>query len=256
MIAILILLVTSTILTTGFRLPVQTRLGNSVQIFNGIGEVRLAAKSKKGGGAPKKESPKKKGGGSSDDGDFTWKDFRKGVDEKMKASLDACQGQMNTLRASGANPTMLDRVFVDYFGALTPLNQVASIGTNGANQLTIDPFDKSILGEVEKAISMSDLNLNPQNDGTGLIRINVPQLTEERRKELVKQAKSVAEDGKVSVRNHRRDAVDKVKDLEKKSGITKDDSKAYQDDLQKLTDEYGKKIDAMFKAKETDLLKV
>ena len=256
MIAKLILLVASTILTTGFRLPVQTRLGNSVQIFNGIGEVRLAAKSKKGGGAPKKESPKKKGGGSSDDGDFTWKDFRKGVDEKMKASLDACQGQMNTLRASGANPTMLDRVFVDYFGALTPLNQVASIGTNGANQLTIDPFDKSILGEVEKAISMSDLNLNPQNDGTGLIRINVPQLTEERRKELVKQAKSVAEDGKVSVRNHRRDAVDKVKDLEKKSGITKDDSKAYQDDLQKLTDEYGKKIDAMFKAKETDLLKV
>ena len=141
---------------------------------------------------------------------------------------------MNTLRASGANPTMLDRVFVDYFGALTPLNQVASIATNGANQLTIDPFDKSILGEIEKAISMSDLNLNPQNDGTGLIRINVPQLTEDRRKELVKQAKGIAEDGKVSVRNHRRDAVDKVKDLEKKSSITKDDSKGYQDDLQKL----------------------
>ena len=173
----------------------------------------------------------------------------------MKSSLDACQNQMNTLRASGANPTMLDRVFVDYFGALTPLNQVASIATNGANQLTIDPFDKSILGEIEKAISMSDLNLNPQNDGTGLIRINVPQLTEERRKELVKQAKSISEDGKVSMRNHRRDAVDKVKDLEKKSSITKDDSKGFQDDLQKLTDEYGKKIDTMFKGKEADLLK-
>lgn len=221
--------------------------------------VALMAKSKKGGGSggeKKDKANKKKSGGDSDSGEFIWKEYRMGVDEKMKLSLEATQSQMNTLRASGANPTMLDRVFVDYFGALTPLNQVASIATNGANQLTIDPFDKSILGEIEKAISMSDLNLNPQNDGTGLIRINVPQLTEDRRKELVKQAKTISEDGKVSVRNHRRDAVDKVKDLEKKSAISKDDSKGIQDDLQSMTDDYGKKIDTMFKTKENDLLKV
>ena len=205
--AVIVLFLASIAFTLAFRSPLLSRINAKGVTRGGTpaeSGLRLLAKSKKGGGgAPKKESPKKKGGGGGDDGDFTWKDYRKGVDVKMKASLEACQSQMNTLRASGANPTMLDRVFVDYFGALTPLNQVASIATNGANQLTIDPFDKSILGEIEKAISMSDLNLNPQNDGTGLIRINVPQLTEDRRKELVKQAKGIAEDGKVSVRNHR-----------------------------------------------------
>jgi ribosome recycling factor len=215
------------------------------------------AKSKKGGGGGGGGgNDKKGGGGGGDGGDFNWKEYRKGVSEKMQTSIDAIQSQMNTLRASGANPSMLDRIFVEYFGSLTPLNQVASVGTNGPNQLTIDPFDKTILGEIEKAISMSDLNLNPQNDGTGLIRITVPQLTEERRKELVKQAKTIAEDGKVAIRNHRRDAVDKVKELEKKSSISKDDSKGFQDDLQSLTDECGKKMDAMYKAKEAAMLKV
>lgn len=224
-----------------------------------VGSAMFMAKGKKGGGgggSGNKEKAPKKSKGGDDGGEFEWKSYRAGVNERMQTSLDAIQSQMNTLRASGANPAMLDRVFVEYFGALTPLNQVASVGTNGPNQLTIDPFDKTILGEIEKAISMSDLNLNPTNDGTGLIRINVPQLTEERRKELVKQAKTIAEDGKVAVRNHRREAVDKVKALEKKSDISKDDSKGFQDDLQKLTDDFGKKMDAMFKTKETQLTKV
>lgn len=229
-----------------------------------ISSIRSAAlwmaKSKKGGGggggSPSKDKAPKKGKGGDDSGEFEWKSYSAGVTEKMQTSIDAIQSQLNTLRASGANPAMLDRVFVEYFGALTPLNQVASVGTNGPNQLTIDPFDKTILGEIEKAISMSDLNLNPTNDGTGLIRINVPQLTEDRRKELVKQAKTIAEDGKVAVRNHRRDAVDKVKALEKASDISKDDSKDFQDALQKLTDDFGKKLESMFKSKEEQLTKV
>lgn len=247
-----------------FRVPHRAqsrRIGtvSSTSISPRQSATLLMAKSKKGGGggggSSKEKAPKKSKGGG-DDGEFEWKSYRASVTEKMQTSIDAIQGQLNTLRASGANPAMLDRVFVEYFGSLTPLNQVASVGTNGPNQLTIDPFDKTILGEIEKAISMSDLNLNPQNDGTGLIRINVPQLTEERRKELVKQAKTIAEDGKVAVRNHRRDAVDKVKALEKSSDIGKDDSKGFQDDLQKLTDEFGKKLETMFKSKEEQLTKV
>jgi ribosome recycling factor len=159
---------------------------------------------------------------------FDWKGFKKGTEDKMAKSLESIQSQFNTLRAGGANAAMLDRVFVDFFGTPTPLSQVARVGTSGSQQLVIEPFDKTICKEIEKAISTSDLNLTPTNDGSGIVRINVPPLTEDRRKELAKQAKVISEDGKVAVRNHRRDAVDKIKDLEKGKAISKDDAKGFQ----------------------------
>lgn len=200
---------------------------------------------------------KEKGGGKAPaEAEFNWKTFKKGTEEKMTKSLDSIQAQFNTLRAGGANPAMLDRIFVDCFGTPTPLQQVARVASSGSQTLVIEPFDKTLVKEIEKAISMSDLNLTPTNSGDGIVRINVPPLTEDRRKELVKQAKVLLEDGKVAVRNHRRDAVDKVKDLEKGKAISKDDAKGFQDDLQKVTDDFTKKLDGMLKKKEEDLLKL
>eukprot|EP00596_Hydrurales_sp_CCMP1899_P007567 CAMPEP_0119036154 /NCGR_PEP_ID=MMETSP1177-20130426/3667_1 /TAXON_ID=2985 /ORGANISM="Ochromonas sp, Strain CCMP1899" /LENGTH=189 /DNA_ID=CAMNT_0006995539 /DNA_START=230 /DNA_END=799 /DNA_ORIENTATION=- len=185
---------------------------------------------------------------------FMWKDFKKSSEERMGKSVDNIQSQMNTLRASGASTAMLDRIFVNYFDTPTALKEIARVSTSGAQQLVIEPFDKSVCKEIEKAISNSDLNLNANNDGTGIIRINVPQLTEERRKELAKQAKSISEEGKVAVRNIRREGVDKIKAAEKDKDVGKDDSKGFQDDLQKSTDEFIKKLDTMLKNKEKDLL--
>lgn len=185
--------------------------------------------------------------------EFNFKDYKKGINEKMTKSIDSMQNQFNTIRAGQANTAMLDRIFVDYFGSPTPLNQLARIATSGSQTITIEPFDKSTAKEIEKAIATSDLNLTPNNDGQ-IIRITIPPLTEERRKELVKQSKSLGEDGKVAIRNIRRDAVDGVKKLEK--SMSKDESKEYQDQLQKLTDEFIKKLDTMMKNKESDLMKI
>lgn len=185
--------------------------------------------------------------------EFIWKEVKMASEEKMSNSIEATQSKFNTLRTGGANPNLLDRVMVDYFGSLTPLNQVARIAASGSNQLVVEPFDKSLMKEVEKGISMSDLNLTPNSDGN-VIRINIPMLTEDRRKELAKQAKSVCEDGKVAVRNTRRDAVETIKKGEKDKIVTKDDSKAYQDDLQKSVDGFIKKLENMLKSKEKDLL--
>lgn len=185
---------------------------------------------------------------------FEYKSFKKGVEEKMVKSIESIQSQFNSLRAGGANPAILDRVMVDYYGTLTPLNQLARVGSSGAQQLVVEPFDKTLVPIIDKAIKIADLNLNPINDGSGMIRISIPPLTEERRKELAKQAKSIGEDGKVAVRNIRRDAVDKIKKVEKE--ISKDQSQEYQDDLQKSTDTFVKKIETMIKAKEADLLKI
>ena len=188
--------------------------------------------------------------------EFDWKKFKKGTEEKMTKSIENIQSQLATLRTSGANPSMLDRVFVDYFGTPTPLNQVARVASSGSQQLVIEPFDKSALKEIEKAIGTSDLNLTPTNDGSGVIRINVPPLTEDRRKDLTKQAKVMCDEGKVAVRNVRRDAVDKIKLAEKDKQISKDDSKGFQDDLQKVTDDFIKKLDDILKVKEKDLMKI
>jgi ribosome recycling factor len=163
---------------------------------------------------------------------------------------------MNTLRAGGANPSILDRIQVEYYGTYTPLQQLARVSAMGSEQLIIEPFDKAIIKDIEREISQSDLNLTPTNDGSGLIRINIPPLTEERRKELAKKAKVVGEESKVAIRNIRRDQVDIVKKLEKDSKVGKDDSAGAQEEVQKITDGFIKKIDELVKNKENDMLKL
>lgn len=158
---------------------------------------------------------------------FDWKTSRKSTEERMGKSLESLQSQMNTLRAGGANLSVLDRVSVPYFGAPTPLTQLARVGLSGAMQIVIEPFEKSIIKDIEKAILTSDLNLTPNSDGN-VIRIVVPPLTEDRRKDLAKQAGVISESGKVSIRNIRRDTVDKIKLAEKDKDISKDDSKGFQ----------------------------
>mmetsp|Transcript_19426 Transcript_19426/g.25056 ORF Transcript_19426/g.25056 Transcript_19426/m.25056 type:complete len:224 (+) Transcript_19426:171-842(+) len=177
------------------------------------------------------------------------------TEERMGKTIDSVKQNLMTIRTGRASPNMLDRIKLDYYGAETPLNQMASIGIPSAQQITVDPYDKSTFGDIEKAIIESDLGLMPTNDGT-LIRINIPSLTEDRRKEMLKQCKALGEDGKVAIRNIRRDGVDAVKKLEKKSTIGEDESKIGQDSLQKLTDKKVKEIDEIVSRKEKDVMKV
>ena len=158
---------------------------------------------------------------------FDWKAAKKGVEEKMTKSIESLQSQMSTLRTTGANPNILDRIMVNCLDLSTPLSQVARIASAGPLQLIVEPFDKSLLKEVELAIKNSKLKLNPSNDGT-VIRVNLPVLTEDRRKDMVKQASTVCEASRVSVRNIRRDCVDRIKQAEKVKDIGKDESKGYQ----------------------------
>ena len=171
--------------------------------------------------------------------------------EKMEKSLESFKHELSSVRTGRANPTMLDRVMVDYWGAKTPLNQTAGISVVEGRQLLIKPYDKSILKDIEHAIYEANLGLTPQSDGE-VIRINVPALTEDRRKEYVKLAKKYAEDAKVALRNIRRSANDDVE----KAGLTEDEEKQGKERVQKLTDEFVKKIDQLTKEKEEDLLKV
>lgn len=151
--------------------------------------------------------------------------------------------------------TLLDRVMVDYFGSPTPLNQLAGVSVSGPQSLVVSPYDKSAFKLIETAILESNLGLNPNNEGS-VLRLNIPPLTEDRRKLLSKQAKGVAEEGKVAVRNVRRDAVERVKKFEKDKAIGKDESATGQDALQKLTDKYGKQLDEMLKVKEKEIMTV
>ena len=177
------------------------------------------------------------------------------MEDRMSKSLDSLQKNLSTISTGRANPSMLDRVQVEYYGAPTPLNQLASISIPSSSQLQIEPYDKSSLKDVEKALILSDLGMTPSNDGS-VIRLNIPALTEERRKELLKQCKAIGEEGKVAIRNVRRDGVDKVKKLEKDATISKDQSKDGQDMVQKLTDGYIKKVDEVVAKKEADVSKV
>ena len=183
------------------------------------------------------------------------KDEYKIYEEKMKKSIDSVVADFAGVRAGRANASVLDRIMVDYYGSPTPIQQIAAIASPDARTLLITPWDASILKGIEKAIQNSDLGINPQNDGR-TIRLNFPQLTEERRKELVKQIHKYAEGGKVAVRNIRRDAIDHFKKLEKKSEITEDELKLAEKDLQKLTDDSCKEIDAILAAKEKELMSV
>ncbi|PSP24414.1 MAG: ribosome recycling factor [Cyanobacteria bacterium SW_8_48_13] len=177
------------------------------------------------------------------------------VKSQMQKTLEATQRSFNTIRTSRANPALLDRITVEYYGTETPLKSLANISTPDATTLTIQPFDKSSLSQIEKAISLSDVGLTPNNDGS-VIRLNIPPLTNERRQELVKLASKYAEEGKVSIRNIRRDAVDAVRKEEKNHEISEDDSQGLQDQIQKLTDKSTAKIDELLKAKEEDITTV
>lgn len=183
------------------------------------------------------------------------KDEYKKYEEKMKKSIDSVAADFAAVRAGRANAAVLDRILVDYYGTPTPIQQIASIASPDPRSLVIQPWDASAVKAIEKAIQNSDLGINPQNDGRS-IRLSFPQLTEERRKELVKQIHKYAEGGKVAVRNIRRDAMENFKKQEKASEITEDELKLAEKDLQKLTDESCKKIDELLEKKEKELMSV
>jgi ribosome recycling factor len=175
--------------------------------------------------------------------------------KEMDGSVSALRKELTKLRTGRASTALLDHIVVDYYGASTPLNQLATLSAPEPRLLVIQPFDRSAMPEIEKAILKSDLGLTPSNDGK-IIRIPIPQLTEDRRKELVKHVKKIAEEYRVSVRNHRRLAIEQLKEAEKKKEITADDVKHGQDRVQKITDEFIARIDKVIKAKEDEVMEV
>lgn len=183
------------------------------------------------------------------------KDEYKIYEEKMRKSIDSVAADFASVRAGRANASVLDRIMVDYYGSPTPIQQIASITSPDPRSLVIQPWDTSAVKLIKKAIETSDLGINPQDDGRSL-RLAFPQLTEERRKELVKQIHKYAENGKVAIRNIRRDAMEKFKAMKKKSEITEDDLKELEEDLQKLTDKRCKEIDDLTAKKEAELMAV
>lgn len=174
--------------------------------------------------------------------------------ESMDSAVSYTSKELTKIRAGKAMPSMLDGLMVEYYGSPTPIAQVASINTPDARTIVVKPWEKSMISEVEKAIINSDLGLNPQNDGE-MVRLNIPVLTEERRKNLVKQAKQVAEDGKIRVRSIRKDTNSSLKSL-LNEGASEDAVKGGEDDVQKLTDQYSQKIDELFAAKEKDIMTI
>ena len=183
------------------------------------------------------------------------KEINKEFDAKMGKTIEVVKSDFASVRAGRANASVLDKITVDYYGAPTPLNQVAAISTPDPRVLQIQPWDASLLKAIEKAIQVSDLGINPQNDGR-VIRLTFPQLTEERRKELTKQVRKYGENGKVAVRNIRRDAMDKYKALEKKGELTEDDRKDHEKEIQDITDKRCKEIDELIVKKEAELMAV
>lgn len=176
-------------------------------------------------------------------------------EEKMKKTITALEAEYMTIRAGRANPHVLDKIMVDYYGSPTPINQVANVTVPEARLIQIQPWDASLIKELAKAISASDLGINPGNDGK-VIRLVFPELTEERRKELTKDVKKKAETSKIALRNVRRDALDNFKKMEKKKEIPEDELKTLEDKIQKLTDKYVAEIDKICEAKCQDILAV
>ncbi len=175
--------------------------------------------------------------------------------EKMQKTISVLERDFAAIRAGRANPNVLDKVTVDYYGTPTPISQMATVSVAEARVLTIQPWDKSQLKPIEKAIQASDIGINPANDGT-VLRLTFPQLTEERRKEIVKDIKKMGEDSKVAVRSIRRDVIDKLKAMKKNSEITEDDEKDGEDQVQKLHDKFIKNIDEIVAAKEKEILSI
>ena len=179
----------------------------------------------------------------------------KQFEEKMQKTVSSLENDFKTLRAGRANPAVLDKITVDYYGTPTPLNQVGNVTVPEARVIQISPWEKSMLKEIEKSIQTSDLGLTPNSDGT-VIRLVFPELTEERRKDLTKEIKKKGEEAKVSVRNIRREGIDAFKKAEKSKEITEDDLKSLEDKIQKATDKYVAEIDKAVEAKSKDLLTV
>jgi ribosome recycling factor len=179
----------------------------------------------------------------------------KSAEEKMKKAVHALQEEFNTIRTGRASAALFEKIRVDYYEQKVPLNQVANISIPEARLVVIQPWDKSVLGEIEKAIQKSELSVNPNNDGK-IIRIVIPPLTEERRKDLVKITKGKAETSRVSIRNIRRDSNEELKKMEKSGDITEDDSKRGIDEIQKLTDKYIEEVNKLYEIKEKEIMEV
>lgn len=179
----------------------------------------------------------------------------KDMHDKMDTAIQAFSRNLATVRAGRANPSLLDNIFVEYYGSPTPLNQLATVGAPEARLLVITPFDKTAIGDIEKAIQKADLGFAPSNDGN-VIRISIPALTEERRRDLTKVVGKYAEESRVQIRNIRRDANDQLKKLEKDATITEDELRANQDKVQKETDRFIEEIDTIAKNKEDEIMEV
>ncbi|NWF61465.1 MAG: ribosome recycling factor [Fischerella sp.] len=177
------------------------------------------------------------------------------AESTMQKTVEATQRAFNTIRTGRANASLLDKVNVEYYGTPTPLKSLANISTPDATTIMIQPYDRSTLNMIEKAISMSDVGLTPNNDGS-VIRLNIPPLTSDRRKELVKVAAKYAEEGRVGIRNIRRDALETIRKMEKNSEISEDEARDQQDKLQKLTDKYAARINELLAEKEKDITTV
>ena len=177
------------------------------------------------------------------------------LQKEMDQSVAVLRKELGKVRTGRASTALLEGIVVDYYGASTPLNQLATLSAPEPRLLVIQPFDRSAIGEVERAILKSDLGLTPTNDGK-IVRVPIPQLTEERRKELVKHVKRIAEEFRVSIRNHRREAIEHLKESEKKKEMTADDFKHGQDRVQKITDDFIVRVDKVLKAKEEEIMEV
>ena len=177
------------------------------------------------------------------------------LEEKMEKTINVLKEELSVIRAGRANPALLDKIVVDYYGTPTPLKQMAGISAPEPRMILVQPWDKSSMKAIEKAIQISDMGFNPTNDGTQ-IRIAVPQLTEERRKELTKLASKTGENAKVALRNERREANDKIKKLEKEGELTEDDAKKATDEVQKIIDKYTKTVDELVDKKEKEIMEV
>ncbi len=177
----------------------------------------------------------------------------KELEERMNKTLSVLQENLSEIRAGRANPAILNKIKIDYYGVPTPINQVAGVSVPEARMILIQPWDASILKEIEKEIQKSDIGINPNNDGK-VIRLIFPELNEERRKEIVKDIKKMGEDAKVSIRSIRRDGIDEAKEMQKESLISEDEEKRAEDEIQKLTDKKNTEIDSMIETKEKEIM--
>lgn len=183
------------------------------------------------------------------------KEITSSIEDKMKKSLEALKKDFASLRAGRATPSLLDKIMVEYYGAMSPINQMANVSVPEPRLLVIQPWDKNVISDIERAIMKSDLGLTPSSDGS-LIRISIPQLTQERRAELVKVIKKKAEDARVAIRNLRREANDELKLFEKEGDISEDDNRRGQEEVQKLTDKYIKEVELVLENKEKEIMEV